>query len=63
MPAPYGKEAMMNIESVLGNRVITLLIKLSVVKAVVFPIVMYRCESWAIKKAECRRTDAFLLWR
>ena len=63
MPAPYRKEAMMNIESVLGNRVITLLIKLSVVKAVVFPIVMYRCESWAIKKAECRRTDAFLLWR
>ena len=57
MPAPYGKEAMMNIESVLGNRVITLLIKLSVVKAVVFPIVMYRCESWAIKKAEHQRTD------
>ena len=53
---------MMNVESVLGNRVITLLIKLSVVKAVVFPIVMYGCESWAIKKAEHPRIDAFELW-
>ena len=47
----------MNVESVLGNRVITLLIKLSVVKAVVFPIVMCGYESWTIKKAECQRID------
>ena len=54
-----GRKAMMKVESVLGNRVITLLTKFCVVKAVVFPIVMYGCESWAIKKAECRRTDFF----
>ena len=48
--------------SILKSRDITLLTKLCLVKAVVFPLVMYGCESWTIKKAECRRSDAFELW-
>ena len=53
---------MTNLDSILKSRDITLLTKVCLVKAMVFPIVMYGCESWSIKKAECRRTDAFELW-
>ena len=60
-----GRKAMTNLDSVLKNREITSLTKVYIVKAMVFPVVMYRCESWTIKKAEHRRTDAFELrcWR
>ena len=56
---------MTNLDSILKSRDITLPIKVSLVKAMVFPVVMYGCESWTIKKAECRRIDAFelLCWR
>ena len=54
-----GRKAMTNLDSVLKSRDITLLTKVRIVKVMVFPIVMYGCESWTIKKAECRRTDAF----
>ena len=47
---------------VIKSRDITLLTKVHIVKAMVFPVVRYRCESWTIKKAECQRTDAFELW-
>ena len=57
-----GRKAMTNLDSVLKSRDITLLTKVHLVKAMVFPGVMYRCESWTIKKTECRRTDAFELW-
>ena len=53
---------MTNLDSVLKNRDITLPTKVRLVKAIVFPVVMYGCESWTIKKAENRRTDAFELW-
>ena len=53
---------MTNLDSILESRDITLLTKVCLVKALVFPIVMYGCESWTIKKAECRRIDAFELW-
>ena len=53
---------MTNLDSILESRDITLLIKVRLVKAMVFLVVMYGCESWIIKKAECRRTDAFELW-
>ena len=55
-------KAMINLDSILKNRDITLPTKVHLVKAMVFPIVMYGCESWTIKKAECQRTDAFELW-
>ena len=57
-----GRKAMTNLGSVFKSRDITLLTKIHIVKAVVFPIVMYRCESWIIKKAEQRRTVVFELW-
>ena len=57
-----GRKVMTNLDSILKNRDITLPTKLHLVKAIVFPIVMYGCESWTIKKAECRRTDAFEMW-
>ena len=57
-----GRKVMSNLDSVLKSRDITLLTKAHLVKAMVFPIVMYRCESWTIKKAEHRRLDAFELW-
>ena len=57
-----GRKAMMNLDSILKSRDITLLTKVCLVKAIVFPVVMYGCESWTIKKAERRRTDAFELW-
>ena len=53
---------MTNVDSILKSRDITLLTKVCLVKAMVFPVVMYRCESWTKKKAECRRIDAFELW-
>ena len=53
---------MTNLDSILKSRDITLPTKVHLVKAIVFPVVMYECESCAIKKAECRRTDAFELW-
>ena len=53
---------MTNLDSILEIRDITLPMKVCLVKAVVFPVVMYGCESWTIKKAECRRIDAFELW-
>ena len=57
-----GKKAMTNLDSVLKNRDITLTIKVHMVKAMFFPVVMYGCESWTIKKAERQRMDAFELW-
>ena len=57
-----GKKAMTNKDSVLKSRDITLLTKVHIVTAIVFPVVMYRCESWTAKKAECQRIDAFKLW-
>ena len=61
MLAP-GKKAMTNLDSILKSRDITLPTKVRLVKAMVFPIGMYGCESWTIKKAEHRRIDAFELW-
>ena len=57
-----GRKAMTNLDSILKSRDITLLINVHLVKAMVFPVVMYGCESWTIKKAECLRIDAFKLW-
>ena len=57
-----GRKAMTNLDSILKNRDITLLPKVRLVKAMVFPVVMYGCESWAVKKAEHQRVDAFELW-
>ena len=57
-----GRKAMTNLDSILKSRDITLLTKVCLVKAMVFPVVMYRCESWTIKKADFRRIDAFELW-
>ena len=53
---------MTNLDSILKNRDITLPTKVRLVKAVVFPVVMYGCENWTVKKAECQRIDAFELW-
>ena len=57
-----GRKLMTNLDSMLKSRDITLPTKVHLFKAVVFPVVMYGCESWTIKKAECRRTDDFELW-
>ena len=56
------EEVMTNLDSMIKSRDITLPTKVCLVKAMVFPVVMYGCESWTIKKAECQRTDAFELW-
>ena len=56
------RKVMTNLDSILKSRDITLPTKIRVVKAMVFPVVMYGCESWIIKKAKCQRTDAFELW-
>ena len=53
---------MSNLDSIFKSRDITLSIKVRLVKAMVFPVVMYGCENWTVKKAECRRIDAFELW-
>ena len=59
-----GRKAMTNLDSILKSRDITSPTKVHLVKAMVFPVVMYGCESWTVKKAECRRIDAFeLCWR
>ena len=57
-----GRTAIINLDSILKSKDITLPTKLRLVKAMVFPVVMYGCESWTIKKAECQRIDAFELW-
>ena len=57
-----GRKVMTNLDSILKSRHITLTTKVHLVKAVVFPVVMYECESWTIKKAEHQRTEAFELW-
>ena len=57
-----GRKAMTNLENILKSRDITLPTKVCLVKAMVFSVVMYGCESWAIKKTECQRIDAFELW-
>ena len=57
-----GREAMTNLDSILKTRDITLPTKVRLVKAIVFPVVMYGCEIWTVKKGECRRIDVFELW-
>ena len=57
-----GRKVMTHLDSVLKSRDITLLTKVHVIKTMVFPVVMYGCESWTIEKAECQRIDAFKLW-
>ena len=61
-PLLLGKKVMTNLDGIFKSRDITLPTKVHLVKGVVFPVVMYGCESWTIKKAECRRIDAFELW-
>ena len=58
----FGRKAVINLDSILKSRDITLPTKIHIVKAMVFPVVMYGCESWTIKKAEHQRIDAFELW-
>ena len=57
-----GRKVMTNLDSIVKSRDITLPTKVHLVKAMVFPVVMYGCESWTVKKAECQRIDAFALW-
>ena len=57
-----GRKVMTNLDSIFKSRDITLPTKVRLVKAIAFPVVMYGCESWTVKKAECRRTDGFELW-
>ena len=57
-----GRKVMTNLDSIFKSRDITLLTKVHLVKAMVFLVVMYGCESWTVKKADCQRTDAFELW-
>ena len=59
---PLGRKTMTNLDTILKSRAITLLTQVHLVKAMVFPVVMYECESWTIKKAEHQRIDAFELW-
>ena len=61
-PLLLERKAMTNLDSVLKRRDITLLTKVQIVKAMVFPVVMYECESWPVKNAECQRIGAFELW-
>jgi len=62
LSATLGRKVMTNLDGILKSRDITLSTKIRLVKAMVFPVVMYGCKSWTIKKAECRRIDAFELW-
>ena len=57
-----GRKVMANLDSIFKSRDITLPTKVRLVKAMVFPVVMYECEIWSVKEAECRRIDAFELW-
>ena len=59
---PLGRKAITNLDSILKSRDITWLTKVHLIKAMFFPVVMYGCESWTIKKAKCQRIDAFELW-
>ena len=59
---PLGRKVITNLDSIFKSRDITLPTKVCLVKAMVFPVVMYGCETWTVKKAECRRIDAFKLW-
>ena len=59
---PFGRKVITNLDSILKSRDITLSTNVHLLRAMVFPVVMYGCESWTIKKAECRRIDAFELW-
>ena len=61
-PLLLGRQAMTNLDSILKSRDVTLPTKVCLVKAMIFPVVMYGCASWTIKKAECRKIDAFELW-
>ena len=61
-PLLLRRKAMTNLDSILKSRDLTLPTKVRLVKAMIFPVVMYGCESWIVKKAECRRIDAFELW-
>ena len=61
-PSLLGRKVMTNLDSILKRRDITLPTKIRLVKALVFPVVMYGCESWTVKKTECRKIDAFELW-
>ena len=61
-PLLFGRKAMTNLSSIFKSRDITLPTKVHIVKGMIFPIVMYGCENWTIKKAECRTIDAFELW-
>ena len=61
-PLLSGRKVMTNLDSILKSRDITLPTKVCLVKALVFPVVMYGCESWTVKKSECRKIDAFELW-
>ena len=58
----FGRKVMSSLDGILKSRDITLPTKVHLVKAMVFPVVMYGCETWTIKKAECRRIDAFEVW-
>ena len=58
----FGRKVMTNLDSILKSRDITLPTKVRLVKAMVLPVVVYGCESWTVKKAECRKIDAFALW-
>ena len=58
----FGRKAMTNPNSIFKSRDITMLTEVRLVKAMIFPVVMYECESWTIKKAECRKIDAFEPW-
>ena len=58
----FGRKAMTNLDSILKSRDITLLTKVYIVKAMLFPVVMYECENWTIKKADCQRIAVFELW-
>ena len=57
-----GRKTMTNLDSILKSGDITLLVKVHIAKAMVFPVIMYRCESWTIKKTECQKINAFELW-
>ena len=59
---PLGRKVVTNLDSILKSREITCSTKVHLVMAIVFPVVIYGCESWTVKKAECRRIDAFELW-
>ena len=59
---PLGRKVMTNLDSILKSRDVPLPTKVRLVKAMVFPVVMYGCESWTVKKSECQKIDAFELW-